>query len=97
MIPAERIVHDYANEITAQLCREVVRRQRPLETDPLELPLSVRMVLIGEITGLRIALCFLHGWHPDVESDRDGKADRLVITWWKQHHPEEWEDDDEPT
>lgn len=73
------------------LCRETVERHRAYEAllgDPDAH--TVRLTYTGEIIGLRMALCYIHGWDPEEESDKEGKADELVTDWWQRNHPENW-------
>lgn len=49
-----------------------------------------RLLIHGEANGLRKALCVLNGWDVEQESDKEGKADQLVIRRWQETHPEEW-------
>lgn len=46
---------------------------------------SLRLELIGRLTGLRTALCHLHGWEPELHADKEGKADDLVQEFWRTH------------
>ncbi|MFF9265822.1 hypothetical protein [Streptomyces longwoodensis] len=50
--------------------------------------------LLVEVTamaaGLRVALCALRGWDVRAESDKEGKADELIVGRWQEQHPEEW-------
>lgn len=73
------------------LCAEAVRRYRTLDRipDAFESP-SIRASWIGQITGLRVALCALHGWNPDADAGKDGKADEMITQWWARNHPGDW-------
>jgi hypothetical protein len=75
--------------IVDRICREVVTRQRTLDADEGG-DLALRMDLLGEISGLRLALCHLHGWDPAIDAEKEGRADQLVLDWWRRTHPDEW-------
>lgn len=52
--------------------------------------------LIGEIGGLRQALCLLLGYDPDTDAGHEGPADQYAMEWWDRHRPHvEWDAVDE--
>jgi hypothetical protein len=79
-----------------QLCGEAVRRHRAIEGTlngddaGSTRATNVRLVWHGELTGLRVALCHLYGWDPRVDADKEGKADDLIVEWWRRHDPDYW-------
>jgi hypothetical protein len=84
-------------QLVDALCREAVQRHRVLDNlreapdyNPKQ-DLPITLTWIGELIGLRMAICLVHGWDPNEESDKEGKADELVTAWWERNHPEDWE------
>ena len=77
-------------DYTDRLCREAVRVHRALDNLDTS-PASARLTWIGELVGLRIALCLAHGWDSQAEADKEGKADELIVAWWEKNFPKEWE------
>lgn len=76
------------HQLSEALCKEAVRVQRVLDSalsDPEAL--SVVLTCAGRLTGIWTAMCLLHGWSPDEEADKEGKADALVMDWWERNHP----------
>jgi hypothetical protein len=79
-------------QVSAALCREAVQRYRSLDITATG-AVSARLNTAGEVTGLSVALCHLHGWDPAVEAGEDGKAGNLITAWWTKHYPEDWSED----
>lgn len=87
-------------QLTDALCREAVRLHRILDADEnhyhgsdtstKNTVLTARLTWIGELIGLRMALCLIHGWDPQEQSDKEGKADQLITNWWERTYPAEW-------
>jgi hypothetical protein len=77
-----------------QLCADAVQRHRVLDrtanSDQDSAMFAIRLGLVGEIIGIRIALCHLHGWNPLIDSDKEGRADTLITDWWQKSFPKEW-------
>lgn len=80
-----------------QLCELAVKVHRMIDSTPAEgkADARIRMELIGELSGLRMALCIMQGWNPRMEADNDGLADSYIREWWQHAYPDDWSDDDE--
>jgi hypothetical protein len=47
---------------------------------------------VGEINGLRQALCLLLGYEPDTDASHEGPADQYAMEWWYRNRSDiEWE------
>jgi len=71
---------------TALLCEwgaKFIRARENILNDPAQF--VTRMELIGELSGIRVALCLLHGLDPRHDSDKDGPADDMISAWIEQH------------
>lgn len=91
LAPLGQDVHVDRDTLTERLCRAAVQRHRAVEaTFGDDDTHNARMVWYGEITGLRIALCLVRDWDPEVDADKEGKADELVMAWWERNEPEYW-------
>jgi hypothetical protein len=76
-----------APTVIAQLCRDAVdTRKKAVIADGRS---SSRLVLLGQLSGIRLALCRLHGW---TDHSPQGPAAAFILDWWKQNLPGEWED-----
>jgi len=81
-----------AEQIVEGLCRLAVRYHRILDaqSDDPEPELTVTLTVAGKLGAVREALCLAHGWDPDTEADKEGRADEFVLDWWERHHPADW-------
>lgn len=76
-----------APTVITQLCRDAVdTRKKAAIADGRS---SSRLVLLGQLCGIRLALCRLHGW---TDHGPQGPAAALILAWWEQNLPNEWED-----
>lgn len=72
------------------LCQAAVQRHLKIEplgsldNDKFRAAFSSRMTWIGELVGLRTALCYLHGWDPEEHTLQGGNADELILDWWRR-------------
>lgn len=73
------------------ICRQAAERMQKydhLKNQLGEVVFTRRIELIGEITGLRVALCLAMGWNLDADADKDGKADDFILAWAGRNLPE---------
>lgn len=76
-----------APKLSNMLCRDAVRiRKEARQTDGRS---NRKHVLMGELSGIRLALALLHGWD---DYSHQGPAGQLIVEWWETYLPEDWTD-----
>lgn len=80
-----------ASTAAALILKEAVKAYRERDQLINRPEMSTNLTLtLGRMAGLRVALCVLHGWDIDVESDKEGAADASILEAWRLEWPEEW-------
>jgi hypothetical protein len=81
---------------TNRLCEHAVKIHRALDArDGYDRTdhgaIALHHGLLGELTGIRVAICLLNGWSPAHDADKEGPADELVVAYWEKTYPQDWE------
>lgn len=80
---------------SSRICDQAVKRMKSLDVlnhvgDHGDTTTNyLRTVMIGELHGLRVALCCLFGWNPAEEADKEERADDYIKTWHNDQYPDE--------
>lgn len=71
-------------ELVQWLCRDTVwamHAQDSILNDRTDAGSVTQTFLMGQVIGLRHALCLAKGWDPQQEADKEGRADQFIKNW----------------